>query len=108
MAVEIRDANREKPTVFVTMDINLRIRADALGLRSANYENQSVRPDTLNPGVVELTLALHRVFRTPEDQFVFDVAHQGYVHKLLTGRGGPGLPEPSDHHHIGCRIPSIG
>jgi 1-deoxy-D-xylulose-5-phosphate synthase len=42
-----------------------------------------------NLGVVELTIALHRVFTTPEDQFVFDVAHQGYVHKLLTGRGGP-------------------
>jgi 1-deoxy-D-xylulose-5-phosphate synthase len=42
-----------------------------------------------NLGVVELTLALHRVFTTPRDQFVFDVAHQGYVHKLLTGRGGP-------------------
>jgi 1-deoxy-D-xylulose-5-phosphate synthase len=41
-----------------------------------------------NLGVVELTIALHRVFSSPEDQFVFDVAHQGYVHKLLTGRGG--------------------
>ena len=41
-----------------------------------------------NLGVVELTVALHRVFTTPQDQFVFDVAHQGYVHKLLTGRGG--------------------
>jgi 1-deoxy-D-xylulose-5-phosphate synthase len=41
-----------------------------------------------NLGVVELTLALHRIFNSPEDQFVFDVAHQGYVHKLLTGRGG--------------------
>ncbi len=41
-----------------------------------------------NLGVVELSIALHRVFSTPEDQFVFDVAHQGYVHKLLTGRGG--------------------
>lgn len=41
-----------------------------------------------NLGVVELTIAMHRVFSTPEDQFVFDVAHQGYVHKLLTGRGG--------------------
>lgn len=42
-----------------------------------------------NLGVVELTIALHRVFSTPEDKFVFDVAHQGYVHKLLTGRNGP-------------------
>lgn len=41
-----------------------------------------------NLGVVELTIALHRVFDSPNDQFVFDVAHQGYVHKLLTGRGG--------------------
>ena len=39
-----------------------------------------------NLGVVELTIALHRVFSTPEDKFVFDVSHQGYVHKLLTGR----------------------
>ncbi len=39
-----------------------------------------------NLGVVELTIAMHRVFRTPRDQFVFDVAHQGYVHKMLTGR----------------------
>ena len=42
-----------------------------------------------NLGVVELTIALHRVFDSPTDQLVFDVAHQGYVHKLLTGRGGP-------------------
>ena len=41
-----------------------------------------------NLGVVELTIALHRLFDSPNDQFVFDVAHQGYVHKLLTGRGG--------------------
>lgn len=41
-----------------------------------------------NLGVVELCIALHRVFDTPTDNFVFDVAHQGYVHKLLTGRGG--------------------
>jgi 1-deoxy-D-xylulose-5-phosphate synthase len=39
-----------------------------------------------NLGVVELTIALHRVFNTPKDKFVFDVSHQGYVHKLFTGR----------------------
>ena len=39
-----------------------------------------------NLGVVELTIALHRVFSTPDDKFVFDVSHQGYVHKMLTGR----------------------
>jgi 1-deoxy-D-xylulose-5-phosphate synthase len=39
-----------------------------------------------NLGVVELTLAMHYVFETPTDSFVFDVSHQAYVHKLLTGR----------------------
>jgi 1-deoxy-D-xylulose-5-phosphate synthase len=37
-----------------------------------------------NLGVVELTIALHRVFDTPQDKFVFDVSHQGYVHKMFT------------------------
>ncbi len=39
-----------------------------------------------NLGVVELTIALHRVFDSPVDKIVFDVGHQAYVHKLLTGR----------------------
>ena len=39
-----------------------------------------------NLGVVELTLALHTVFNTPEDKLLFDVSHQAYVHKILTGR----------------------
>src|SRR5690242_11220818 len=37
-------------------------------------------------GVVELTIALHTAFETPRDQIVWDVGHQGYPHKLLTGR----------------------
>ena len=39
-----------------------------------------------NLGVVELTMAIHRVFSTPHDHVIFDVGHQSYVHKLLTGR----------------------
>src|SRR5215831_5957271 len=39
-----------------------------------------------NLGVVELTLALHYIFNSPKDKFVWDVSHQCYVHKLLTGR----------------------
>lgn len=39
-----------------------------------------------NLGIVELTIALHRIFETPRDRFVFDVSHQGYVHKMFTGR----------------------
>jgi 1-deoxy-D-xylulose-5-phosphate synthase len=41
-----------------------------------------------NLGVVELTIALHRAFESPKDKIVWDVGHQGYVHKLLTGRHG--------------------
>jgi len=39
-----------------------------------------------NLGVVELTLALHTVFDTPTDRILFDVSHQAYIHKILTGR----------------------
>ena len=39
-----------------------------------------------NLGVVELTIGLHRVFHTPEDKIIWDVGHQSYVHKILTGR----------------------
>ncbi len=39
-----------------------------------------------NLGVVELSIAMHRVFDTPQDKFLFDVSHQAYVHKMLTGR----------------------
>ena len=41
-----------------------------------------------NMGVVELTLALHKVFDSPEDRILWDVGHQSYVHKILTGRAG--------------------
>jgi 1-deoxy-D-xylulose-5-phosphate synthase len=37
-------------------------------------------------GVVELTVALHRVFNSPDDKIIWDVGHQSYIHKLLTGR----------------------
>ena len=39
-----------------------------------------------NLGVVELTIAVHRIFDSPRDSIVFDTGHQSYVHKLLTGR----------------------
>ena len=63
-----------------------------------------------NLGVVELTVALHRVFDTGKDRLVFDVGHQSYVHKMLTGRksgfetlrqfgGLSGFPKPSESPH---------
>ena len=41
-----------------------------------------------NLGIVELTVALHRIYDTPEDKIIFDVGHQSYVHKMITGRYG--------------------
>ncbi|HAP55051.1 MAG TPA: 1-deoxy-D-xylulose-5-phosphate synthase, partial [Spirochaetaceae bacterium] len=41
-----------------------------------------------NLGVVELTIALHRVFDSPKDAIIWDVGHQSYAHKLITGRAG--------------------
>lgn len=63
-----------------------------------------------NLGVVELTLALHKVFNSPQDKIVFDVGHQSYVHKIITGRkdkidtlrqlnGLSGFPKPSESIH---------
>lgn len=53
VAIDIRDGS-PNPTIFVTMDSNLRIRADALGLAAETYENVRVEVDQLDPGVVEL------------------------------------------------------
>lgn len=69
-----------------------------------------------NLGAVELTLALHRVFNSPEDKFIWDVSHQTYTHKILTGRNDrfPSIRQfkglcgfshpkesPHDHFHAG-------
>lgn len=57
-------------------------------IRSTLINCLSVTGGHLGPnlGVVELCIAMHKVFSTPKDKFVFDVSHQGYVHKMLTGR----------------------
>ena len=66
-----------------------------------------------NLGVVELTVALHRVYDTSRDRLVFDVGHQCYVHKILTGRNGrmetlrtfggiAGFPKPAESKHDAC------
>ncbi len=63
-----------------------------------------------NLGVVELTLALHKVFNSPEDKIIWDVGHQSYVHKIVTGRlaefgtlrqfgGISGFPKPAESAH---------
>jgi 1-deoxy-D-xylulose-5-phosphate synthase len=64
----------------------------------------------VNTGIVELTVALHYVFNSPKDKFMWDVGHQVYVHKILTGRadtmesmrqdgGTPGFPAKDESEH---------
>lgn len=80
-------------------------------IREFLVENVSRTGGHLGPnlGVVELTIALHRVFDSPSDPFIFDTGHQSYVHKLLTGRqdftglrtrgGLAGYPQRSESAH---------
>jgi len=90
---------------------------DALAaeIRARIIEVMSVNGGHLssNLGIVELTIALHRVFDSPYDKFIFDVSHQTYPHKLLTGRSsrfhqirkykglcGFSHPKESEHDHF--------
>ncbi len=81
-------------------------------LRKELIENTSKTGGHLasNLGVVELTIALHRVFDTPKDKLIWDVGHQAYVHKMLTGRrdqmntlrqfgGLSGFPKRAESEH---------
>jgi 1-deoxy-D-xylulose-5-phosphate synthase len=72
-----------------------RLRTDDLRVLGDELRDVIVRTVSINGGhlasnlgVIELTLALHYVFDTPEDKIVWDVGHQSYSHKLLTGRRG--------------------
>ncbi len=92
---------------------------DEKQLELLSYEIREYLLDTIsktgghlasNLGVVELTLAIHKVFHSPKDKIIFDVGHQSYVHKILTGRkeelktvrmldGLSGFPKRSESEH---------
>ncbi len=90
---------------------------DELNTLSAEIRQEIIATVSKNGGhlaanlcVVELTLALHRVFDSPKDKIIFDVGHQSYIHKLLTGRreefselrkfnGISGFPKRSESEH---------
>ena len=65
----------------------IRLSAD---IRKFLVEQTSVTGGHIGPnlGVVELTIALHKEFNSPTDKIIWDVGHQSYVHKILTGRAG--------------------
>lgn len=81
-------------------------------IRKFLIENLSVTGGHIGPnlGVVELTIVLHKLFDSPKDKFIWDVGHQAYVHKILTGRadqfgtlrqykGLSGFPKMSESEH---------
>lgn len=93
------------------------LREDEIALLSDEIRQTLLKTVSVNGGhlaanlcVVELTIALHRVFDSPKDKIIFDVGHQSYVHKLLTGRreefsslrkfgGISGFPKRSESEH---------
>ncbi|PIS02987.1 MAG: 1-deoxy-D-xylulose-5-phosphate synthase [Chlamydiae bacterium CG10_big_fil_rev_8_21_14_0_10_42_34] len=100
--------NLSELTLAELEDLASEIRARIIEVMSVNGGHLSS-----NLGIVELTIALHRVFDSPRDKFIFDVSHQSYPHKLLTGRNGrfekirkyKGLcgfshPKESEHDHF--------
>ncbi len=103
------------PTISSPRDLDAlspaELRDLAAEVRSFLIDNVSQTGGHLGPnlGVVELTIAIHRVFDSPRDPIVFDTGHQSYVHKLLTGRqdftglrsrgGLAGYPQRSESEH---------
>lgn len=77
------------PGDLKAMDLT-QVKALAPSIREFLIDNLSKTGGHLasNLGVVELTLALHRIFDSPRDKIIWDVGHQSYVHKILTGRAG--------------------
>lgn len=101
-----------KDPSFLKNCSNEELESLAQDVRDFLISNLSVTGGHLGPnlGVVELTLVLHQLFESPKDKFLFDVGHQAYVHKILTGRAGKfdqlrkyeglcGFPKRSESEH---------
>lgn len=85
---------------------------DAILNRVSQYPGGHLGP---NLGVVEMTVALHKVFNSPVDKLIWDVSHQSYPHKVLTGRkefftdkdkfsGTTGYTDPEENEHDFIRV----
>jgi len=92
-ALEIRDHDASTPTVFVTMDTNLRIRADALGMRSQNYENPRVQDFDLEQSVLEIAV------KPADIERFFDQGSLPIEHPALYANAGVMLRNETQHNH---------
>ncbi|MRH43174.1 1-deoxy-D-xylulose-5-phosphate synthase [Aquibacillus halophilus] len=106
------DLTKIKDPSFLKKLSNDELDSLALEIRKFLIEKLSITGGHLgaNLGVVELTLALHQHFNSPQDKLIFDVGHQSYIHKMLTGRtsqfdtlrqykGLCGFPKMSESEH---------
>ena len=94
-AIEIRDADTQHPTVFVTMDTNLRIRADALGVSSQNYENPRVHDFDLDQSVIDVEVPKAQI-----EQF-FDEGYLDVNADNLYPNAGVLLRNEAQQNHTG-------
>lgn len=78
-AFDVREQDGGRPTVFVTMDTNLRIRADALGMVTENYENQRVEADSLDAGTKELEFSAADVDKFFQEGAIKPLADHGEI-----------------------------
>lgn len=106
------DLTKMRDPSFLKKLSNEELEVLAYSIRQFLIEKLSVTGGHLgaNLGVVELTLALHKYFNSPKDKLIFDVGHQSYIHKMLTGRTGQfeslrqyqglcGFPKMSESEH---------
>lgn len=103
-------ATEEFSSLHDITDQDARILCEQLRFRLIDVVSRTGGHLASNLGIVELTVALHRVFDTAQDRLVFDVGHQCYIHKILTGRnssldsirsfgGLAGFPKPTESIH---------
>ncbi|ARE28213.1 1-deoxy-D-xylulose-5-phosphate synthase [Lactococcus cremoris] len=106
---EPKDIKNLIPLELEELAINVR---DAILNRVSQYPGGHLGP---NLGVVEMTVALHKVFNSPVDKLIWDVSHQSYPHKVLTGRkefftdndkfsGTTGYTDPEENEHDFIRV----
>ncbi len=90
MRVRFMDLKTIKDPAIVQACSRQELESLAQHIREFLIQKLSVTGGHLGPnlGVVELTLALHHLYQTPKDKIIWDVGHQAYVHKILTGRAG--------------------
>jgi len=91
VALDVRDYNKGEPTIFVTKDVNLRIRADALGLTSMDFEGEKIDIDELHTGMTELVTSSADVdaFYTSNELSLAEANFKANQYVLLRDRDNP-------------------